>query len=153
MRADDWALAVDNYHISKMFGGQWDMTVLALLRGGPLRPRDLARMVSGARFHDRWHKTETKLSPARITETLRVLTEVGLVRRTALSDGWDRAVEYSLTPAGEDLLPVLEQAQSWLRRHAELFEREHRGVSSHRRANKQPRRMRVPGSSSKSRPQ
>lgn len=137
MRDEDrsFALAIDTYNVGKLFGGRWDLTVLALLRDGPYRPRDLVRMVAGLPFRDHWSRTETSLSQARITETLRVLTQEGLVRRTRIAEGWDRAVEYSLTDASADLLPVLERLQTWLRSHPELFD--NAGASPlHRRADR-----------------
>lgn len=135
MRANDWTLAVDTYNIGKLFHGNWDLAVLALLRDGPRRPRDLARMAADWPFRDRWNGTKATLNPSRITEALRVLTEVGLVYKTTISEGWDRSVEYGLTEAGVDLLPVLESMQAWLRRHVELFENAD-GSPRHRRAGK-----------------
>ncbi|WP_245866230.1 winged helix-turn-helix transcriptional regulator [Prauserella marina] len=139
MRGATWELAADTYNISKLFQGSWDLAVLVLLRDGPHRPRDLARMVADWTFLDRQTGAKVTLSPSRITEALRVLTAEGLVDRTALSDGWNRSVEYTLTKAGADLLPVVEQMQAWVRRHDEVFDNAD-GTVQHRRAGRRSAR-------------
>lgn len=88
----------------------WDVVVLAALRPGPLRRRDLRGSVGGIR---------DKV----LTESLRRLTGHGLVTRSPHGDGapW---VDYALTPLGESFVDgPLHALGRWSVEHgAELLE-------------------------------
>lgn len=51
-----------------------------------------------------------------LSESLDDLAEHGIVERTTLQES-PRRVEYTLTPAGRDLRPVIEAMEAWGREH------------------------------------
>jgi DNA-binding HxlR family transcriptional regulator len=84
----------------------WDPVVLATLRAGPLRRRDLRSTVGG-------------LSDKVLTETLHRLTDNGLVTRRALAQSPAR-VDYALTSLGESLVDgPLRSLGTWIVENSE----------------------------------
>ena len=86
-----------------LLGKRWTGVLLGTLRGGPVGFRALARAVPG-------------ISDSVLSERLAELTEAGLVART-VEEGPPVAVTYTLTAAGRELLPALEQISLWAERH------------------------------------
>jgi DNA-binding HxlR family transcriptional regulator len=80
-------------------GKRWNGVILGTLSHGPAGFADLRRGVGSI--------TDSVLSD-RLTE----LTEGGLVCRT-VTDGRPPGVTYALAPAGEALLPILQQLTAW----------------------------------------
>lgn len=78
---------------------KWTMLTLVALQGGPMRFGALRRRLEGVS-----QKTLTKL--------LRGLEQDGLIVRKDF-DEVPLRVEYSLTPLGEDLAPLIAQIKSW----------------------------------------
>ena len=82
-----------------ILGKRWNGMILATLGGGPLSFALLRRTVSG-------------ISDAVLSDRLTELADSSLVTRT-VSSGPPVSVTYTLTPAGEKLLPLLEQLGTW----------------------------------------
>lgn len=92
--------------VSDLFGRKWHGLVLYQLHSGSMGFTDLKREIDG-------------ISGKMLAESLDVLTEeYGVVDRREISDSPNR-VEYSLTPAGEALAPVLLALYDWGSEHLE----------------------------------
>jgi DNA-binding HxlR family transcriptional regulator len=84
----------------KVIGGKWKLPILCALRqGGTARYNDLKRKIRGI--------TNTMLA-----SSLRELEEAGLVSRTQYTEMPVR-VEYTLTGACDDLMPMLMNFAIW----------------------------------------
>jgi DNA-binding HxlR family transcriptional regulator len=86
-----------------LLGKRWTGVLLGTLRGGPVGFRALARAVPG-------------ISDSVLSDRLSELTAAGLVART-VEEGPPVSVTYTLTDAGRELLPALEQIGHWAERH------------------------------------
>jgi DNA-binding HxlR family transcriptional regulator len=84
--------------------GRWTILIVRDLFGGTRRFGELRSSLPG-------------ISPKTLTDRLRSLEADGLVQRTAYAEIPPR-VEYSLTPAGRTLEPVLTALADWGRTHA-----------------------------------
>lgn len=83
-----------------LIGGKWKAILLYNLRRGPLRFGELQRRSPG-------------ITRAILTLQLRELVRNGLVHRAAIGRDPLSGVEYSLTPKGESLKPVLHSMIRW----------------------------------------
>jgi len=79
--------------------GRWTVLVIRDLLGGTRRFSELRRSLA-------------TVSPKTLTDRLRHLEHAGLVRREVYAEVPPR-VEYSLTPAGHALEPVLQAIADW----------------------------------------
>jgi DNA-binding HxlR family transcriptional regulator len=84
---------------------KWVSLALNALADGPLRYRDLNRIIAG-------------VSQKMLTQTLRALERDGLVTRTVTPSVPVR-VDYRLTPLGRSLLPVMASIKAWAESHIE----------------------------------
>jgi DNA-binding HxlR family transcriptional regulator len=80
-------------------GKRWNGVVLGSLVGGPAGFRELSRAVDG-------------ISDSVLSDRLSELAAAGLVRRT-VDEGPPVSVSYALTPAGQALVPALEELARW----------------------------------------
>lgn len=87
----------------EVIGGKWSLTII----------RDL--LIKPQRFSDLL-KYSSSITPKWLTLTLRQLEESGIVERDEQQG--HREVWYRLTPAGEDLRPVVEAMKEWGLKHA-----------------------------------
>jgi len=87
----------------EFLGKRWSGVVLGSLVGGSAGFRERSRAVSG-------------ISDSVLSERLSELTAAGLVLRT-VDEGPPLAVAYSLTPAGEALVPALHALADWAAQH------------------------------------
>ncbi len=85
-----------------MIGKRWTGAIISALTERPLRFRELARAVPG-------------LSDRLLSQRLRELEQEGLVTREVEPDSPVR-VTYSLTDAGSELRPAIDELQSWAQR-------------------------------------
>lgn len=83
-----------------LIGGKWKAILLYNLRRGPVRFGELKRLSPG-------------ITAATLSAQLKELEEHGLVSRRLAGTAPTLAVEYSLTPLGETLKPVLYAAIKW----------------------------------------
>ena len=81
---------------AEIFGERWTPLVVRELLCGSTRFNDIRRGVP-------------RMSATLLTQRLRKLEEAGVVKRVRGVDGW----EYQLTPAGEELRPIVLQLGHW----------------------------------------
>ena len=91
------------HDVQRLIGGKWCFVVLWQLRGGTRRFAEIERAIGN-------------VSAKALTEALRHLERGGLITRTAYPTVPPR-VEYTLTPLGASLEPILEALQDWSIRH------------------------------------
>ncbi len=82
---------------------KWVGLVICALEDGPRRYSEIAREVAG-------------VSQKMLTQTLRSLERDGLVEREVTPSVPVR-VDYTLTPLGTSLLPVMDAVHAWAERH------------------------------------
>jgi DNA-binding HxlR family transcriptional regulator len=80
-------------------GGKWKPIILFELRDGPLRTGELTRRIP-------------QVSAKMLTQQLRQLERDGVVQRK-IHEQVPPKVEYSLTPLGRSLRPVMNALASW----------------------------------------
>jgi DNA-binding HxlR family transcriptional regulator len=83
-------------------GGKWKTVILWYLKGGTRRFSELGRLIP-------------EITEKMLSIQLKDLEDRGLVQRTAYPEIPPR-VEYSLTPLGRTLVPVLNAIAAWGRR-------------------------------------
>ena len=88
-----------------MISDKWKVLIICKLRKGKLRFNELRRELKG-------------VTQRVLTHQLRELEADGLVQRMIYAEVPPR-VEYSLTPLGETLVPVLERLENWAQEHSE----------------------------------
>lgn len=104
-------------NVVSRFGNKWSMLVLLLLQeNGSLRFNQLGRLIPD-------------ISAKVLSSTLRTLEADALVRRTVYPEVPIR-VEYTLTPTGQELVPLLQNLTDWalrnmpsILRHRRRFEK------------------------------
>ncbi len=95
--------------VSDLFGRKWHGLVLYQLHSGSMGFTDLKREIDG-------------ISGKMLAESLDALTEeYGVIERHEASDSPNR-VEYALSPAGEELTPLLLALHDWGSEHLETHE-------------------------------
>jgi DNA-binding HxlR family transcriptional regulator len=80
-------------------GKRWNGVILATLMNGAATFSELKRAITG-------------ISDSMLSERLSELTAAGLTQRS-VQDGPPVAVVYQLTPAGQALLPALNELSAW----------------------------------------
>lgn len=84
-------------------GKRWNGVLIGTLAGGPAGFAELSRAIVG-------------ISESMLSDRLNELARAGLVQRTVRA-GPPIGVSYQLTPAGEALVPVLDQLAGWAEAH------------------------------------
>lgn len=90
-------------------GDKWSLSVIEMLRNGPLRFNELKKLVEG-------------ISQRMLTLTLRHLERDGLVTRTMFATIPPR-VDYALTPLGFKLLKPVSELVDWVRENSDEIEK------------------------------
>ncbi|GHC77412.1 winged helix-turn-helix transcriptional regulator [Streptomyces flavofungini] len=105
-RAEDRAAAYDAYlaecparHLLDRISNKWVSLIVNALAEGPQRYSDLARRLAS-------------VSQKMLTQSLRNLERDGLLTRTVTPSVPVR-VDYSLTPLGESLVPLMRAIKAW----------------------------------------
>ncbi|MCI3277279.1 helix-turn-helix domain-containing protein [Streptomyces cylindrosporus] len=88
-------------------GDKWTGMVIRCLEDGPRRFTELRAPLRA-------------VTPKVLSETLRAMERDGLLTRTSYDENPPR-VEYTLTPLGRSLLPLLDAARTWSRTHLPLL--------------------------------
>ena len=88
---------------AEKLGGKWKLATIYNLRNRNLRFGQLANLVDG-------------VSRKVLTEHLRQMEEDKLIVRTVYKEIPPR-VEYGLTQAGKDLMPLFQKIDDWVRKH------------------------------------
>lgn len=92
-----------------MISDKWKVLIICKLRDGTMRFNEIMRALKG-------------VTQKVLTSQLRELEDDGIVARKIYAEVPPR-VEYSLTPLGETLVPVLNKLEEWAQVHsAELLE-------------------------------
>ncbi|MDB5527321.1 MAG: transcriptional regulator, HxlR family [Devosia sp.] len=86
----------------RFVGDFWNLIIVHQLRGGPRRFSEIEREVDG-------------LNAVTLTNRLRLLIEEGMVER--LKEPGKKAVAYTLTAKGRDLLPILNELWKFGQKH------------------------------------
>lgn len=89
----------------ELIGGKWKGVILYHLSFGTLRFSDLRRRMPG-------------VTQRMLTRQLRELEDDGIVHRKVYPEVPPR-VEYSLTPSGETLMPIIMELRNWGDRYLE----------------------------------
>lgn len=89
----------------EVIGGKWSLIALYWIAGGPRRYGEIQRLMP-------------EVSHKVLTETLRTLEREGVIVRTVVS-AMPAHVEYSLSPYGEGVRPIIEAVRLWGRGHLE----------------------------------
>ncbi len=92
----------------RLIGGRWKVFILSQLFSGTVRFAELQRRINEA--------ATSAVAPKVLTQDLRQMEADGLVRREVYAQVPPK-VEYSLTPLGQSLRPVVEAMIDWGRRH------------------------------------
>lgn len=87
----------------ELLSDKWRITVLHVLRDGPLRTKDLQAGID-------------QISPKMLTQTLRGMERDGLIRRIVHSVVPPK-VEYELTEMGRSVLKPLQELCHWAKAH------------------------------------
>jgi DNA-binding HxlR family transcriptional regulator len=87
------------YVATKVFGAKWKPCIIDAISRGAKRPSQLHRELSN---------TSARVIDMQLAE----LMEYGVVRKT-VRPGFPLNVEYSLTPMGEKILPILGLMNRW----------------------------------------
>jgi DNA-binding HxlR family transcriptional regulator len=90
-----------------LIDGKWKGVILYRLLGGPVRFNALRRIIPS-------------VTQRMLTNQLRELEADGLVIRTVYP-GVPPKVEYSLSPLGSSMQPILEALRAWGAQHQSLF--------------------------------
>ena len=88
---------------AEKLGGKWKLAIIYNLRNRNLRFGRLANLVDG-------------VSRKVLTEHLKQMEEDKLIVRTVYKEIPPR-VEYGLTQAGKDLMPLFQKIDDWVRKH------------------------------------
>ena len=83
----------------QLIGSKWKLLILRNLFMRPWRFNELKKDLDG-------------ISQKVLTDSLRALESDGIVRRTVFAEVPPR-VEYSLTPLGESMRPILDAMEQW----------------------------------------
>jgi DNA-binding HxlR family transcriptional regulator len=93
----------------KVFGAKWKPCIIDAIGRGIKRPSEL-------------HREIRSTSPRVIEMQLAELITYGVVTKT-IYPGFPLCVEYSLTPMGETILPVLAELNAWGLENREVVQR------------------------------
>jgi len=91
--------ALQSKHAIELLANKWRITILHILREGPLRTREIQSAIP-------------EISPKMMTQTLRGMERDGLLVREVRTTG-TRHVEYRLTTMGTSLIPPLQELCRW----------------------------------------
>ena len=94
-----------------LIDSKWKSCILDELRHKPLRPSEI-------------HKAFPEAAPRVLDLQLKELVEDNLVTKTIYPELPPRS-EYSITPLGRTLIPIIDAMIEWGNRNTELFERKY----------------------------
>ena len=100
----------------QLIGSKWKLLILRNLLVRPWRFNELRKSLEG-------------ISQKVLTDSLRSMEEDGLVTRTVYPEVPPR-VEYSLSPLGESMRPIIQAMEQWGAQYKAAKAREQQGVSA-----------------------
>lgn len=92
-----------------LIADKWTALIFALLEKQPTRFNELQRAIEG-------------ISHKMLSQTLRNLERRGIVERRRITPTMPPAVEYSLSPLGITLIPLMAALRQWAEEHMEEVE-------------------------------
>lgn len=90
-------------HVLEIISNKWTTLAIYAMEDGQIRYGDMMRRIEG-------------ISQKMLTQTLKQLERNGIVHRK-LTPSVPPTTEYSLTPLGESLLPLLNALKVWANEH------------------------------------
>ena len=100
----------------QLIGSKWKLLILRNLLARPWRFNELRKSLEG-------------ISQKVLTDSLRSMEEDGLVTRTVYPEVPPR-VEYSLSPLGESMRPIIQAMDQWGAQYKAAKAREQQGLSA-----------------------
>ncbi|MFR8067506.1 MAG: winged helix-turn-helix transcriptional regulator [Acutalibacter sp.] len=100
----------------QLIGSKWKLLILRNLLARPWRFNELRKSLEG-------------ISQKVLTDSLRSMEEDGLVTRTVYPEVPPR-VEYSLSPLGESMRPIIQAMEQWGAQYKAYKAREQQGLSA-----------------------
>lgn len=100
----------------QLIGSKWKLLILRNLLARPWRFNELRKSLEG-------------ISQKVLTDILRSMEEDGLVTRTVYPEVPPR-VEYSLSPLGESMRPIIQAMEQWGAQYKASKAREQQGLSA-----------------------
>lgn len=100
----------------QLIGSKWKLLILRNLLARPWRFNELRKSLEG-------------ISQKVFTDSLRSMEEDGLVTRTVYPEVPPR-VEYSLSPLGESMRPIIQAMEQWGAQYKAAKAREQQGLSA-----------------------
>lgn len=100
----------------QLIGSKWKLLILRNLLARPWRFNELRKSLEG-------------ISQKVLTDSLRSMEEDGLVTRTVYPEVPPR-VEYSLSPLGESMRPIIQAMEQWGAQYKAAKAREQQGLSA-----------------------
>ena len=100
----------------QLIGSKWKLLILRNLLARPWRFNELRKSLEG-------------ISQKVLTDSLRSMEEDGLVTRTVYPEVPPR-VEYSLSPLGESMRPIIQAMEQWGAQYKACKAREQQGLSA-----------------------
>lgn len=100
----------------QLIGSKWKLLILRNLLARPWRFNELRKSLEG-------------ISQKVLTDSLRSMEEDGLVTRTVYPEVPPR-VEYSLSPLGESMRPIIQAMEQWGVQYRAAKAREQQGLSA-----------------------
>lgn len=100
----------------QLIGSKWKLLILRNLLVRPWRFNELRKSLEG-------------ISQKVLTDSLRSMEEDGLVTRTVYPEVPPR-VEYSLSPLGESMWPIIQAMEQWGAQYKAAKAREQQGLSA-----------------------
>ena len=100
----------------QLIGSKWKLLILRNLLARPWRFNELRKSLEG-------------ISQKVLTDSLRSMEEDGLVTRTVYPEVPPR-VEYSLSPLGESMRPIIQAMERWGAQYKASKAREQQGLSA-----------------------
>lgn len=100
----------------QLIGSKWKLLILRNLLARPWRFNELRKSLEG-------------ISQKVFTDSLRSMEEDGLVTRTVYPEVPPR-VEYSLSPLGESMRPIIQAMEQWGAQYKASKAREQQGLSA-----------------------
>lgn len=95
---------------SHLIGDMWIILIMRDLMKGPQRFGDLQHSVIS-------YETGTPINSKTLTDRLKMLEEVDLVKRRAFDHEKPPRVEYSVTPKGHELTKILQSLKDFGEKH------------------------------------
>lgn len=100
----------------QLIGSKWKLLILRNLLARPWRFNELRKSLEG-------------ISQKVLTDSLRSMEEDGLVTRTVYPEVPPR-LEYSLSPLGESMRPIIQAMEQWGAQYKAAKAREQQGLSA-----------------------